>query len=81
MLKLYIGKQFTGVTLEPDTRYPWMWYICKGEQQSHMVNLTRAKDAAITWARPKGLGGHEVVSWRTGKEARSARPFAKTVAP
>jgi hypothetical protein len=31
---------------------------------SDMVNMVRAKDAAVGWARPKGLGGKEVATWK-----------------
>jgi hypothetical protein len=62
--KLYIGKAFTGVTVEPDDQWPNMWRIRKGDRISDMVNLTRARDAAVAWARPKGLGGEEIASWR-----------------
>jgi hypothetical protein len=66
--KLYIGKTFTGVTIEPDARWPNMWRVRKGERLSDMVNLSRAKDAALTWARPKdatgGIIGTQVVYWR-----------------
>ena len=72
-MKLYIGKQYTGVFLEPDARWPDMWRICKGYERSTMVNLTRAKDAAITWARPRGLGGKEIASWHSReKRGRAA---------
>jgi hypothetical protein len=60
---LYIGNRFTGVSLEPDAVYPQMWRIRRGDQWSDMVNLMRAKEAAISWARPRGLGGAETVSW------------------
>lgn len=62
-LKLYIGAQFTGVSVEPDGQWPNMWRVCKGDVKSDMVNLTRAKDAAIMWARPRGLGGNEISHW------------------
>jgi hypothetical protein len=66
ILQLYIGKKFTGVTVEPDGRWPSMWRVHKGERISDMVNLSRAKDAAITWGSPpKGLGSGDVVHWRT----------------
>ena len=72
-MKLYIGKTFTGVSVEPDRQWPGMWRVHQGEQISEMVNLTRAKDAAILWARPRGLGGNEVAHWdRREKRARAA---------
>jgi hypothetical protein len=64
ILKLYIGKTFTGVTVEPDSQWPKMWRVCKDGRKSDMVNLARAKDAAIVWARPRGLGGTEIPYWR-----------------
>jgi hypothetical protein len=39
------------------------------------VNLTRAKDASITWARPRGLGGTEVIHWDRRERRRVARPM------
>jgi hypothetical protein len=67
VLRLYVGKAFTGVTLEPDAQWPNMWRVRKGDLLSDMVNLTRAKDAAISWFtrdRSGGLSRGEVVSWR-----------------
>src|SRR5689334_17499119 len=57
--RLYINERFTGVTVRSDNQYPTMWRIHAGDQTSDMVNLARAKDAAIAWARPRGLGGGE----------------------
>ena len=71
---LYIGNRFTGVSLEPDAVYPQMWRIRRGDQLSDTVNLTRAKEAAISWARPRGLGGAETVSWHTREKAAGAAP-------
>jgi hypothetical protein len=62
-MKLYIGKKFTGVTIRPDSEWPNMWRVHRGAQVSDMVNLTRAKDAAVAWARPRGLGGDEIICW------------------
>jgi hypothetical protein len=42
-----------------------------------MVNLTRAKDAAIVWVRPKGLGGTEVAHWH--RRQTPARPAYRRV--
>jgi hypothetical protein len=63
MLQLYIGRKFTGVTVQPDSKYAGMWRIHLNARISDMVNFARAKDAAITWARPRGLGGEEIVRW------------------
>jgi hypothetical protein len=73
---LYIGNRSTGVTLRPDSRWPQMWRVhSRDGRVSDMVNLTRAKDAAVAWARPRGLGSGEVVRWHireTAVEAPSA---------
>ena len=74
ILKLYIGDSFTDVTVEPDVKYPAMWRIHMGQHKSGMVNLTRAKDAAIGWARPKGLGGNEVAHWHRRQTPARAVP-------
>lgn len=68
-LSLYIGTRFTGVAVRPDSTYPGMYRIHHGERVSDIVNLSRAKDAALSWARPKGLGGDEVISWRPPAKA------------
>lgn len=71
ILELYLRKRFTGVTVQEDNRSPGMWRIHKGLEISDMVNLIRAKDAAITWARPKGLGGSEVAHWNQRQTVHS----------
>jgi hypothetical protein len=49
--RLYFGRKFTGIRVIPDEKYPAMWRIHSATGEvSDMVNLTRAKDAAITWA-------------------------------
>jgi hypothetical protein len=75
---LHIGRQFTGFTVCPDAVWPGMWRIHappepsskdgrdtarRGSVVSDMVNLPWAKDAAVAWARPRGLGGGEKVHW------------------
>ncbi len=76
-LRLYINSRFTGVTVVPDAEWPDMWRIRHDDGRlSDMVNLSRAKDAAITWARPRGLGGGEAAQWHhreTRSEAVQAR--------
>jgi hypothetical protein len=75
VLKLFIGNSFTGVTVEPDERWTNMWRICRGDERSSMVNLTRAKDAAISWARPRGLGGDDVARWYRRQTGRRRPPM------
>lgn len=63
MLKLYIGNKFTGITVQQDDKWPTMWRIRWADSQvSDMVNLSRAKDAAI----PRNLGGKQtkLVYWQ-----------------
>jgi hypothetical protein len=77
-IDLYVGRKRTGVSISPDPGWPKMWRVCQGERVSDMVNLTRAKDAAISWARPKGLRG-EKASWKnvqTPTQAGYSDPLA-----
>jgi hypothetical protein len=55
--RLSIGNRFTGLLVCPDPQWPGMWRIHYGGRISDMVNLVRAKDAAIAWVRPRGTGG------------------------
>ena len=76
-LTLYIGQRSTGISVCRDRIYPDMWRIHHKGQVSDMVNLSRAKDAALSWVvRPKGLGGHEVVTWRGRQTARGGPPVS-----
>jgi len=63
---LYIGRKATGVNVRPDKTWRGMWRIHQGENVSDMVNKARAKEAAISWARPRGLltqpNGHTAVA-------------------
>jgi hypothetical protein len=75
MMRLYIGKRFSGVSVRPDATWPGMWRVHTADGQvSDMVNLTRAKDAAIYCARPRGLGGTETVRWDNRETHVSAPP-------
>jgi hypothetical protein len=65
--ELTINRRGTGISIERDAVYPTMWRIRRnGGPPSDMVNLTRATDAAIVWARPRGLGGGETARWHWG---------------
>ena len=49
--QLYLGTKFTGVIVRPDDKWPSMFRIHWPDQPpSDIVNLTRAKDAAMRWA-------------------------------
>ena len=66
---LTAGRKSTGISVEPDPIWPQMWRIHQGTRVSDMVNLTRAKDAAISWAIDQarggrgGLGPEVVIHW------------------
>jgi hypothetical protein len=62
-IDLHIGRRYTGVSVRPDFEWPGMWHVHQDDRASDMVNLSRAKDAAISWARPRGLGSSEVARW------------------
>lgn len=75
--RLKIGNRLTGIVVRLDDQYPNMWRIHASDGRiSDMVNLSRAKDAAITWARPHGLGGTEVIRWDHREMATAASPAA-----
>jgi len=67
---LRIGNKLTGLVIRPDDRYDQMWRIHYQGKVSDMVNLTRAKDAAVGWVRPRGLGGTEKSSWDRRQTSR-----------
>jgi hypothetical protein len=73
--RLSIGSRFTGLVVCPDPKWPNMWRIQYGGRISDMVNLTRAKEAAIAWARPRRLGGGgTVVRWDRRETLLGAAP-------
>jgi hypothetical protein len=61
--RLRIGSRFTGLVIRPDDDYADLWRLHYRGEVSDMVNLSRAKDAAVSWVRPRGLGGSEVAKW------------------
>jgi len=62
--ELIINRRKTGISIERDAVHSAMWRVRRsGEPPSDMVNLSRATDAAIAWARPRGLGGTETANW------------------
>ena len=72
-LELHIGGRRTGIAIQRDAAYPGMWRVLHGDELSDIANISRAKDAAITWARPRGLGGGEVAHWHR-RESRAGAP-------
>ena len=73
--RLYIGVKFTGVSVEPDATRSNMWRVRMGDRLSDMGNLTRARDAAIAWARPRGLGSEEIAAWHRRETAPERSPM------
>ena len=68
-MELVIGNKKTNLMVEPDATYPQMWRIRYKGEVSDMVNLARAKDAAISWYlkgqhRDGGLSSSEIVRWK-----------------
>ena len=55
----------------PDSTYPNMWRICHRGRISDMVNLTRAKDAGLTW------GLHDL---NRGQDSPSEAPYVRVAA-
>ena len=76
--RLSIGNRFTGLVVCPDPKWPSMWRIHYGGRISDMVNLARAKDAAVSW-----VGGGKGIRWeRRGTLAEgSSKPTATSAAP
>jgi len=70
--QLFIGSKNTKVILRPDDDWPPMWHIhAPGGFVSGMLNLTRAREAAIARVCPKGIGDR-VANWipvEIGREA------------
>lgn len=75
-LKLYIGKTFTGVTVVPDAKWPGMYRVHWPDlPPSVMVNLTRAKDAAMRWAGRGGGEDGKGLNWKAPERRRAASPM------
>jgi hypothetical protein len=77
--KLYIGRRFTGISLEPDGRHPKMCRVRWPDGQlSSMGNRTRAKDAALRYARglAQYTGSGLVHYWHRLQTAAEAPPAA-----
>jgi hypothetical protein len=74
--RLFVGKRFSGISIEPDPTWPAMWRVRQGERLSGMLNLTRAADAGRACAQPKGGGfGDVVVKWVPYETAKVSAPI------
>ena len=66
ILDLTIGSKLTGVSIVQDGEWPIMWRIKTADGRlSDIANLTRAKDAAVAFASPKGIGGASAMGMPT----------------
>jgi hypothetical protein len=54
--RLRVSGKLTGLAVKQDDRYPQMWRIHYDGKISDMVNLSRAKDAALSWVLPPKRG-------------------------
>jgi hypothetical protein len=76
-LRLYIGRRDSGIRLRADTRYAGMWRVYwPGGEVSPMGNLTRCKDAAVSYARAQMSDWHGVATWDRQKSRPAAPPAA-----
>jgi hypothetical protein len=76
LLELWVGNRDTGILVRPDDKYPAMWRVWQGSRVSDMVNLTRAKDAAVSWmnhARRRGAQWGQSIEWKVCVDSRKAR--------
>ena len=66
--RLYLGTKSTGIVVAPDEKYPTMWRIYWPDRPpSDMVNLSRAKDAAMQWAGRAGGRQKLALKWKATK--------------
>jgi len=71
--RLYLGTKSTGVVVAPDEKYLNMYRIHWPDRPpSDMVNLTRAKDAAMRWvsAQHNKTLGALPFKWMASKKPR-----------
>lgn len=73
--RLYLGTKSTGIVVRPDEKYPSMFRIHWPDQPlSDMVNLARAKDAALRWIARQGGEQGRSLKWKaTESSAGQAR--------
>ena len=72
--RLYLGTKSTGIVVRPDAKYPNMYRVHWPDHPiSEMVNLSRAKDAAMRWAGRAGSGDGLRLKWKQSEShARAA---------
>src|SRR5882757_5208925 len=72
---LLIAGKSVGITIWPDGE---MWRVhCGDEHLPEAFDLARAREAAIDFARGKGLGGSGIVRWNR-RESRADATAVRT---
>jgi hypothetical protein len=75
--ELYDGDKSTGIVVAPDSKYPAVYRIHWPDRPlSDMVNLTRAKDAAMRWAARQGSRGNRL-NWKRREKPLEAPPVSQ----
>jgi hypothetical protein len=82
-LRLHIGRRYTGIRIVPWRFYPGMWRVVWPDcQVSPIGNRTRAKEAALVFARQMpGFGGRLIHRWECAVRAAEARQAPVRHAP
>jgi hypothetical protein len=76
-LRLHVGRRFTGISIVPVCAYPKMWRIRWPDGQlSPMGNITRAKEAAVLFARARARDWTTAIRWTNKPSASEAPPAA-----
>lgn len=75
VLELYVGRKKTRISVQSDPKSPKMYRVHGPSGISDMVNLSRAKDAALSIA---GLQGSalEAANWRHAYDGRQGQAQA-----
>ena len=74
--RLFRGTRVTGVTVRPDVNYRGMFRVHWPDwEPSDMVNLPRAKDAAMRWAGRSGGSASVSLKWKPPQRPSGASPM------
>jgi len=80
--RLFIGKKFSGISVEPDDVWPEMWRVRQGDRLSGMLNLTRAREVgrvcALRATKSQSFG-NALVKWIRSETPRSDVPIEFSV--
>lgn len=70
MMRLYLGREPTGIEVREDVLVPGMFRVFWADRRpSGMVNLSRAKDTATRWAGKAGGEDALRLNWRAPGKA------------